>query len=196
MDDGALISEAGDYVEVDYTGTLADGEVFDSSIGSEPLGFVLASGMMIPGFDAAAHGMAVGETKTVTILSEDAYGDWTEDMVFAIPRNLETEEEEAPVAGEYILLFNGIRFVSAIVLEVTDEAMVVDANPQLAGQDLTFEITMKKIVKPDDPEHPSNAVVTDDSSTQEFVIEVPELEATEFIEEELASEVLEPEAAE
>ena len=173
----APISEAGDYVEVDYTGTLADGEVFDSSIGYEPLGFVLASGTMIPGFDAAAHGMAVGETKTVTIPSEDAYGEWSQDMILEIPRDIATEEEGAPVAGEYIYLFTGVGFVPATVLEVTDEVMIVDANHQLAGEDLTFEITMQKIVKPDDPEHPSNAVTTNGASTQEFVIEVPEAEA-------------------
>jgi peptidylprolyl isomerase len=176
-----VVSEAGDYVEVDYTGTLADGTVFDSSLGDErePLGFVLAAGTMIPGFDAAVHGMAVDETKTVTIPSKDAYGEWTEDMILKIPRDIETEEEEPPVAGEYIYLFTGMGFMPALVLEVTDEAMTVDANHQLAGQDLTFEITMLKIVKPDDPEHPSNAVSTDAFSTQEFVIEVPEPETAE-----------------
>ena len=173
------ISGAGDYVEVDYTGTLADGEVFDSSVGLEPLGFVLAGGSMIPGFDAAVHGMAVGETKTVDILSEEAYGEWTEEMILEIPRDIATEEEEPPVAGETIYLFSGMGFVPVTVLEVTDEAMIVDANHQLAGEDLSFEITMLKIVKPDDPEHPNNIVSTDTSSTQEFVIEVPEPESAE-----------------
>ncbi|MDR2856080.1 MAG: FKBP-type peptidyl-prolyl cis-trans isomerase, partial [Methanomicrobiales archaeon] len=102
------ISQAGDYVLVDYTGTLADGTVFDSSIGYEPLGFVLDSGTMSPGFDAAVHGMAVGETKTVTILSDDAYGQWSEEMILTIPRDIATEEEEPPVAGEIIYLFGGM----------------------------------------------------------------------------------------
>jgi peptidylprolyl isomerase len=168
------ISAPDDYVEVDYTGSLSNGEVFDSSIGYEPLGFVIASGAMIPGFDEAVRGMAVGETKTVTILSEDAYGDWTEEMVISIPRDIPTEEEEPPVAGEVIYLFGGMGFVPVTVLEVTDEVIIVDANHQLAGEDLTFEITMLKIVKPDNPEHPYNAVSTDDSLTEEFVIEVPE----------------------
>jgi peptidylprolyl isomerase len=178
-EDTSGVSEAGDYVEVDYTGTLTDGTLFDSSIGYEPLGFVLASESMISGFDAAAHGMTVGETKTVTIPSEDAYGAWSEDMILEIPRNIETEEEEPPVAGDYIYLFTGMGFAPAIVLEVTDELMIVDANHQLAGQDLVFEITMVKIVKPDDPEHPANAVESDDIPLQEFIIEVSEAEATE-----------------
>ena len=168
------ISAPDDYIEVDYTGSLSDGEVFDSSVGFEPLGFVIASGVMIPGFDEAVRGMAVGETKIVTIPSEDAYGDWTEEMVIAIPRDIPTEEEEPPVVGEVIYLFGGMGFVPVTVLEVTDDFMIVDANHQLAGEDLTFEITMLKIVKPDDPEHPFNTVSTDNSFTQEFVIEIPE----------------------
>jgi peptidylprolyl isomerase len=143
----ALISEAGDYVLVDYTGTMADGQVFDSSIGYESFGFVLGSGTMIPGFDAAAHGMAVGETKTVTILSDDAYGKWTEELILTIPRDIATEEEEPPVAGEVIYLVGGMGSVPVTVLEVTDETLVVDANHQLVGEDLTFEITMVQIVK-------------------------------------------------
>jgi len=169
------ISAPGDYVEVDYTGTLSDGEVFDTSIGRAPLGFVIASGAMIPGFDEGVRGMAVGETKTVTIPSDQAYGDWTEEMVIALPRDLTTEEEEPPVVGEMIYLFSGMGFVPVTVVEVTDEEMIVDANHRLAGKDLTFEITMVKVVKPDDPDHPSNTVATNSfAQTQEFVIEIPE----------------------
>jgi FKBP-type peptidyl-prolyl cis-trans isomerase 2 len=66
-------------------------------------------------------------------------------------------------------------FFPVVVLEVTDEVIVVDANHQLAGQDLTFEITMLKIIKPNDPEHPFNAISTDNPFAQEFVIENPEV---------------------
>ena len=63
----------GDTVQVHYTGTLADGSVFDSSEGKSPLEFVVGAGQMIPGFDAAVHDMKVGEVKTVTIPSAEAY---------------------------------------------------------------------------------------------------------------------------
>jgi peptidylprolyl isomerase len=169
------VSAPGDYVEVDYTGTLSDGEVFDSSIGFQPLGFVVASGVMIPGFDEAVQGMSIGEVKTVTLTSAEAYGDWTEDMIIEIPRNIESEEEP-PVVGEMIYLFGGAGFVPVTVLELSDETITVDANHPLAGEDLTFEITMVKIVKPTDPEHPNNSTDSDlNASTQEFIIEIPEL---------------------
>lgn len=65
---------AGNSVKIHYTGTLDDGTEFDSSAGREPLAFVLGSGQVIPGFDAAVNGMEVGERKTVTIPPAEAYG--------------------------------------------------------------------------------------------------------------------------
>ena len=53
--------KSGDTVRVHYTGTLTDGQTFDSSEGRDPLEFVVGSGQIIPGLDAAMEGMAVGE---------------------------------------------------------------------------------------------------------------------------------------
>ena len=60
---------------VNYRGTLSDGTVFDSTEGIEPLEFVVGSGTIIHGFDEAVAGMSVGERRTVTIPSREAYGD-------------------------------------------------------------------------------------------------------------------------
>ena len=59
---------------VHYTGTLADGTVFDTSRERDPFEFVVGAGQVIKGFDDAVVGMAVGDTKTVTVQSDDAYG--------------------------------------------------------------------------------------------------------------------------
>ena len=79
-------AKSGDTVCIHYTGKLGDGEVFDSSKDSDPLEFVLGSGQVIPGFDAGVTGMAVGESKTITIPSEQAYSPRNEDLVFQAPR--------------------------------------------------------------------------------------------------------------
>lgn len=68
------VAKKGDTVEVDYTGKFENGEVFDSSEGREPLEFTIGDGQVIPGFENAVDGMAFGETKTVTIPPEEAYG--------------------------------------------------------------------------------------------------------------------------
>jgi len=67
-------AKKGDTVEVNYTGMFKNGDVFDTSKGRGPLKFTLGAGQLIQGFEEAVTGMKVGETKTVTIPPEKAYG--------------------------------------------------------------------------------------------------------------------------
>ena len=69
-------AKQGDTIQIHYTGTLDDGTVFDSSEGRDPLAFTLGEGQVIPGFERAALGMEIGETKTTRIESDDAYPGW------------------------------------------------------------------------------------------------------------------------
>ena len=74
-------AKAGDTVKIHYTGTLDDGSEFDSSSGRDPLEFTVGSGQVIPGFDKAVEGMAVGDQKKVRIEAEDAEATETEEAV-------------------------------------------------------------------------------------------------------------------
>lgn len=76
----------GTRVLVHYTGTLDDGTQFDSSRGREPLEVILGQNMVIPGFEQAIVGMDVGQTVTVTIAEEHAYGPHNEEMVIRVPK--------------------------------------------------------------------------------------------------------------
>jgi len=135
----ARVAEDGDSVAVHYRGTTDDGVEFDSSRGRDPLEFVVGAGQMIPGFDAAVHGMAVGDTVTVRLEPAEAYGERDESMILEFPAS---EAPEGLKVGDPVSLNNGAR---AVVLEVTDEIVRIDANHQLAGQALTFEIEMVSI---------------------------------------------------
>ena len=72
-------SEAQDYnkVVVNYTGTLEDGSVFDSSLNPdrEPFTFILGVGSVIKGWDLGVKGMKVGGKRKLTIPSDLGYGD-------------------------------------------------------------------------------------------------------------------------
>ena len=135
----------GDKIKVNYTGKLDDGTVFDSSVGSDPLEFTMGEGMMIPGFERAVAGMAVGETTSVNIQPEDAYGTRRDDMVVRVgradfPENITPEVGVAvtlrhPESGEF----------DAMISEVTDEAVMLDANHPLAGKALNFDIEVLEI---------------------------------------------------
>ena len=135
----------GDTVRVHYTGTLADGTMFDTSREREPLEFIMGSGNMIPGFEEATRDMQVGQVKTVTIQAEKAYGPHRDEMVIAVPRD-QLPADLNPVIGQQLQMQSpdGMRVV-VIVTDVSDTAITLDANHPLAGKDLTFEIELIEI---------------------------------------------------
>ncbi|MBA2337775.1 MAG: FKBP-type peptidyl-prolyl cis-trans isomerase [Acidimicrobiia bacterium] len=139
--DGDDVADDGETVRVHYAGTLDDGEEFDSSAGGDPLQFTVGVGMMIPGFDTAVEGMTVGESKTVTIAAAEAYGERVEDAIVEFP--IADVPEEFRVEGIQVDLGNGL---PATVVEVTDDIVRVDTNHPLAGEALTFAITLVEIV--------------------------------------------------
>ena len=91
-------AQAGDTVRIHYSGTLNDGTQFDTSEGSDPLEFAVGSGMVIAGFDKAVEGMAVGESKSVKIPPEEAYGPRHEQLVQEVPKSA-LPDDIAPAVG-------------------------------------------------------------------------------------------------
>lgn len=134
-----------DKVSVHYTGTLADGEVFDSSKGREPLSFTVGEGQMIPGFENAVRGMGINETKTVTIKSEDAYGELREEMVQKIDKSQLPPDLEPEVGQQLASTLPDGQQIIVRVTDVSDSHITIDANHPLAGKELTFEIEVVSI---------------------------------------------------
>jgi peptidylprolyl isomerase len=135
----------GDVVQVNYTGKLEDGTIFDSSEGREPLEFTLGADQMIPGFEKAILGMKVGETKTFTIPAKEAYGNHRDDLVMEIPR-AELPENLNPQVGQQLQSTRSDGMIIVVtVIEVSDTKITVDANHPLAGKDLTFEVELVSI---------------------------------------------------
>jgi peptidylprolyl isomerase len=129
---GASIALVGSTISVHYHGTLDDGEVFDSSLDREP--FTVAAGQMIPGFDAAVLGRALGEKKTVRIPPEKAYGPRFDELIIQMP----LEEFSGVVSvGHQVTGHTG---ASYIVVAINDAIVTLDGNRPLAGKPLTFEI--------------------------------------------------------
>lgn len=77
----------GDTVKVHYTGTLDNGEVFDSSINRDPLQFTLGQGQLIPGFENAVIGLGVGDVTTANIPSSEAYGEHNPQMEVTVEKS-------------------------------------------------------------------------------------------------------------
>lgn len=137
--------KANDTVLVHYTGTLSNGEVFDSSREGEPLEFTMGQGQIIPGFEKGVMDMEVAEIKTVNIPSEEAYGEHQEDLLQEVPKDQLPEEIKPEVGMPLMSQMPDGQQIRLTIAEVKDESIVVDANHPLAGRDLTFEIELVEI---------------------------------------------------
>lgn len=135
----------GDKVKINYTGKLDDGTVFDSSAGRDPLGFTLGSGQVIPGFEEAVLGMAIGDNKSVNIPAAKAYGPRNEELIITAPRD-QVPADINPEVGQALQMGgpNG-EVVMVVITEVTEKHIKLDANPPLAGKDLNFDIELVSI---------------------------------------------------
>ena len=140
------VAENGDLVKVHYTGMLSDGTVFDSSLDGQPLEFTVGAGQMIPGFDKAVLGMKVGEVKKVTIPADQAYGQRNETLTRVVNKS-QLPQGMSPEVGDKLQVNSTNGPIVVIVTNVTDTTITVDGNHELAGKDLTFDISLMELTK-------------------------------------------------
>ena len=136
----------GDTVKVHYTGKIDDGTVFDTSVEREPMQFTIGEGQLIPDFEQAVVGMNPGESKTIQIPAENAYGPHHQEMIMEVERS-QFPEDLKPEVGQQLQArqANGQDFV-VTVMAVSDSKVTLDGNHPLAGKDLTFDIQLAEIV--------------------------------------------------
>ncbi len=139
-------AEKGDTVKVHYTGTLKDGTVFDTSRNRDALEVTLGSGNVIPGFEDAVVGMSEGETKEVEIPPEDAYGPKRDELVVHVQRDRFPAGVDPREGMPLNLKGPEETVVPAVVTEVSEESVTIDANHPLAGEELTFRIELAEIL--------------------------------------------------
>lgn len=136
----------GDPVRVHYTGSLEDGTVFDSSVGSEPMAFTIGQNMLIPGFENAVIGMNEGDSRTVSIPPDEAYGGHIKDLVAVVERS-EIPSSINPKTGMMLQATSDEGTVTPVTItEVTEDTVTLDANHPLAGKRLIFEIKLLEII--------------------------------------------------
>ena len=136
---------AGQKVSIHYTGRFTSGEVFDSSADRDPLEFQLGSGQVIPGFDRAVTGMAVGDKQTVQIEPAEGYGERDERLVQEVPKEALQGSTEPAVGMQLQSQTPDGQVMTLVITEVAEETFTVDANHPLAGQVLEFDIELVAI---------------------------------------------------
>ena len=135
----------GDTVKVHYTGKLENGDVFDSSREREPFEFTLGNKAVIPGFEKGVVGMGVGDTKTIEIPPEEAYGGKQDELVVEVQKS-ELPDDITPTIGQRLQIKqqDGNPIVVTIT-ELTDDSITLDANHPLAGYTLFFDVELVDI---------------------------------------------------
>ena len=141
------IVEVGNNVKIHYTGTLIDGTKFDSSHQrGAPLGFLVGKNGLLPAFEKAVLGMTEGETKTISLTPEEAYGEHNPEAKQVVPKDAFGPDFTFNV-GQAIQGTGPMVTFIATILEHTDADVTLDMNHPLAGKDLNFEIELVEIEK-------------------------------------------------
>ncbi len=134
-------------VRVHYTVNLDDGTECDSSRNSDPLEFTIGNDEIIPGVEDAVKGMEEGEEKQVTLAPEQGYGNRNEEAVMEIPKDQLPEDVDPQVGMSLQGQTQDGNNVTVWITEVKDDAVTVDANHPLAGENLNFNLELVKVVE-------------------------------------------------
>ena len=145
--------QIGDVVSIHCIGKLESGEIFENTFDREPFVFQVGSPEVIPGLSEALIGMEEGEEKEVMIPSDKAFGPRDENLVRTIPKealSIDVEPKEGLMLNLIVDTPQGEMNFPATIVKVTDEELVLDLNPPLAGEDLLFQIKLLKIFSPEE----------------------------------------------
>ncbi len=135
-----------DVIRVHYTGKLEDGTEFDSSKGKDPIEFKVGQGNLIPGFEKGVVGMKQGETKTISIPSEEAYGERQEELIAKIDKK-EFPPNISPKTGMQLQVKRPDgQMMPVMVIDVSEDTVTLDGNPPLAGETLIFDVEIVEFV--------------------------------------------------
>ena len=136
----------GDTVTIHYKGTFDDGTEFDSSYSKgEPMTVTVGTGQLISGFDKALDGMTEGETKSISLTSDEAYGPANPENVTTLEKNVFPEDFEFENGRVVPLMGPGGQQFLATITESTDNDVTFDLNHPMAGKDLNFDIEVLEI---------------------------------------------------
>jgi len=139
-------AKKGQKVNVHYVGTLDDGTEFDSSrTRGDTLSVEIGSGQLIPGFDEALNGMAIGEVKKVSLTPEEAYGEINSRAYEKVPRQAFPENMDLQVGGMVRGNSPTGQPVVAKIESMDEEGVILNMNHPLAGKSLNFEIELMSI---------------------------------------------------
>lgn len=142
---GDVMVGAGKKIKMDYTLTV-NNEVMETSVGKEPLEFVMGDHSIIPGLEKGIEGMKIGEEKVVAVDPKDAYGEVDPKGFKEFPKSKMPANAPALKVGMVLEAQapDGENF-PAVISQVKGDSVVLDFNHPLAGKQLSFKIKILNI---------------------------------------------------
>jgi len=135
----------GDAVIVNYKGRLNDGTIFDTSVGKDPLKFIIGDGFLMQAFEEEIIGLTEGESKKFQIAVQTDFGLRQDKLVRIIPFEQLPKNLNPEVGMKFqTRRYDGQLFVIKII-EVSDDFITVISSHELAGKDLNFEVELVEI---------------------------------------------------
>jgi len=139
-------AKTGDRVKVHFEGYLVDGTVFGSSMDDEPFEFTIGEKNMLPGFENAVVGMQKGDTKTITLPPEEAYGPHKKELVHVMDKSSFPQEINLEIGKRLQVRTQDGRSAIVTIKDFTEDNIVIDENDPLAGKTLTFKVELVEII--------------------------------------------------
>ena len=132
-------------VAIDYTLSNDAGEVIDSSAGAEPLVYLHGAGNIIAGLEKALLGKAVGDELDVSIEPEEAYGEYSAELITNLGREMFEGVDELAVGMQFHASApdGGMQIVT--IRDIDGDQVTIDGNHPLAGQQLNFKVKVVSI---------------------------------------------------
>ncbi len=127
-------------VNIEYTLKNEKGDVIDTSKDMGPLEYLHGYGNLIPGLEKELEGKKAGDSLTVAIKPEDGYGEYSDELVVEVPKANFEVDAEIEVGMQFEA---GPRIVT--VTKVEGDTVTIDANHELAGQTLHFDVKIDSV---------------------------------------------------
>lgn len=136
--------ESNKVVIIDYTLRNDAGDVLDQSSPEAPLSYLHGHQNIIPGLENALNGKTQGDKVDASIPPAEAYGEYDDNLIQAVPRNMfQGIDEIEPGMQFQAQTGQGVQIVT--VKEANEESVTIDANHALAGETLHFNVTVKEV---------------------------------------------------
>jgi len=139
-------AKSGDTVKIQYTGRLDDNSVFETSVDRDPIQLTIGKGRTIPGLEEAIIGMETGESKTIEISAEQAYGIYHKELVHTVSRKVLPTDMQPEIGQRLKATSVDGRKFSVTVRNISEKTITMDTNHPLAGKDLKFDIELIAIL--------------------------------------------------